>query len=524
MKWLRVLPVVLLVLVSAATVNADGGPVTKVYGDYALPTGAGYQMETWNLNKGPVAVTYTLDLSGAPNVAYSGNYGFAGQVGLIWWDGGPAVAGALMSGFLADGDNSGTEFPTYPDIDGTQDLDDKFNLQRFPNPGSWSETQYDVTFNPTTVYASPIGSWDNYGIWFDRDGVDQWQDDAWGAVDGGTYNTGGIYKVQLTFTKLNATTGVVQPLFFPELLNDDAPGGYGVPTGFNRLSGGGYEYFPAGISFQTDEIKMAAMRVLVQGNAGNGTIEIRDLEVTGYPSDTPVTTNVAADPNPVAINGSVQVSAVVESKTDVPVGFADYSLDGGTTWHTLGTPWLPNDGILEISGTITAPATAGIYDLCVRGVDNYWNWGEPTCIMLVVYDPDGGFATGGGYIESPVDSDYEYMQVGGRATFGFVSKYKKGASVPDGNTEFQFKAGDLNFHSTSYQWLVVNQGGTRAQFKGYGTINGSGNYGFMIWAGDGDPDTFRIKIWTETDGVENVVYDNGSDQAIGGGNIVVHAS
>jgi hypothetical protein len=419
MKWLKTLVVVLLVALSVVTVHAQDGPVTKDYGDFTLP-GGGWLMESWDLTKGDVTVSYTLDLSGAPNVAYTGNYGQSGQVGLMWWGGGPAVAGALMSGFLADWDNAGTEFPTYPDNDNSQDLDDKFNLQRFPNPGSWSETQYDVVFgDPITVYPSPIGSGDNYGIWFDRDGVDQWQATGWGAVDGGTYNTGGVYKVQLTFHKLDGTTGVVQPLLFPDLANGDAPGGYGVPTGFNRLAGGGYEYFPAGISFETDETKMAAMRVLVQGSPGNGTIAIRDLEVTGYPS------------------------------------------------------------------------------------------------------PEGGFVTGGGWIDSPVNTGYQYMQVGGKANFRFVSKYKKGASVPDGNTEFVFKAGDLSFHSTTYQWLVVNAGGTRAQFKGYGTISDTGHYSFMIWAGDGDPDTFRIKIWTDDDS-ETVVYDNGVDQAIGGGSIVVH--
>jgi hypothetical protein len=110
--------------------------------------------------------------------------------------------------------------------------------------------------------------------------------------------------------------------------------------------------------------------------------------------------------------------------------------------------------------------------------------------------------------------------LGGKATFGFVSKYKRGATVPDGNTEFQFKAGNLNFSSTSYQWLVVNQAGTNAQFKGYGTINGAGNYGFMLSATDSSPDTFRIQIWdAET---EVVVYDNGTNQVIGGGSIVVH--
>ena len=44
----------------------------------------------------------------------------------------------------------------------------------------------------------------------------------------------------------------------------------------------------------------------------------------------------------------------------------------------------------------------------------------------------------------------------------------------------------------------------------------------MLWAGDDSPDTFRIKIWWEDNGVENVIYDNGTDQAIGAGNIVVH--
>jgi hypothetical protein len=112
--------------------------------------------------------------------------------------------------------------------------------------------------------------------------------------------------------------------------------------------------------------------------------------------------------------------------------------------------------------------------------------------------------------------------VTGKASFGFVSKYKKGASVPEGNTEFVFKAAGLNFHSTAYDWLVVNQGGTRAQFKGSGTINGTGDYKFMLWAGDGEPDTFHIKIWSEENGSEVVVYDNDTDQAIGGGSIVVH--
>lgn len=119
--------------------------------------------------------------------------------------------------------------------------------------------------------------------------------------------------------------------------------------------------------------------------------------------------------------------------------------------------------------------------------------------------------------------EYEGSQLPiGKATFGFVAKYKKGANVPDGQTEFVFHSGGLNFHSTSYDWLVVT-GSDYAKFKGSGTINGMGDYKFMLWAGDDAPDTFRIKIWEEDDaGVETVVYDNGFDQAIGGGSIVIH--
>jgi len=55
----------------------------------------------------------------------------------------------------------------------------------------------------------------------------------------------------------------------------------------------------------------------------------------------------------------------------------------------------------------------------------------------------------------------------------------------------------LTIHSSNYDWLVINQNSTNAQFKGSGTFNGIGEYKFMLWAGDGEPDSFRIKIWEE---------------------------
>jgi hypothetical protein len=146
----------------------------------------------------------------------------------------------------------------------------------------------------------------------------------------------------------------------------------------------------------------------------------------------------------------------------------------------------------------------------------------------VANDPSASFITGGGWIDSLPGAYMADTSLAGKATFGFVSKYKKSASVPTGNIEFQSQAGGFDFRSDTYDWLVVNQNGATAQFKGSGTVNGAldpndNPYKFMLWADDGSPDTFRIRIWWEdASGAENVLYDNGFDQPIGGGSIVVH--
>lgn len=104
---------------------------------------------------------------------------------------------------------------------------------------------------------------------------------------------------------------------------------------------------------------------------------------------------------------------------------------------------------------------------------------------------------------------------------------------PIGNTEFRFLAADMNFHSENYDWLVITN--SKAIYKGNGTINGNGNYGFMISAIDEkhtpstDIDMFRIKIW-DKDNNDTIIYDNqlGDDEdsdpttEIAGGQIVIH--
>lgn len=150
---------------------------------------------------------------------------------------------------------------------------------------------------------------------------------------------------------------------------------------------------------------------------------------------------------------------------------------------------------------------------------------------VVVYDPSGGFVTGGGWIMSPAGAYAANPALTGKATFGFVAKYLPGATTPSGHTEFDFHVANLTFQSTSYQWLVVS--GALAQYKGTGTINGTGSYGFLLTATDGQVsggggvDKFRIKIWDTATG--SVLYDNqmgqsdssGAGTALGGGSIVI---
>ena len=162
------------------------------------------------------------------------------------------------------------------------------------------------------------------------------------------------------------------------------------------------------------------------------------------------------------------------------------------------------------------------------------NVGSAEYRYAVTFDPAGGFVTGGGWIQSPAGAYGPDPSLSGKASFGFVSKYQKGANVPSGDTEFQFKAGDLNFKSSVYEWLVI--AGARAQFKGSGAINGEGDYGFLLTAidgqepGGGGTDKFRMKIWDKGSG--GVVYDNqrGDDDTanvttgLGGGSITVHGN
>jgi PKD repeat protein len=231
---------------------------------------------------------------------------------------------------------------------------------------------------------------------------------------------------------------------------------------------------------------------------------------------------ITAPLDPVQVNTLINVTADFTDEDFLDTHEAFWNWGDGVT----------SDGVVQEEegvGNVTGGHsynTPGVYTITLNLTDSEGNMTEIAYEYLVTYDPEGGFVTGGGWINSPEGAYTPDPSLSGKASFGFVSKYKKGADLPTGNTEFQFKTASFRFKSTSYQWLVV--AGKKAKFKGEGEINGQVGYGFMISAVDSDPDLFRIKIW-ELD-TEIVIYDNqmGAEDdadpvtALGGGSIVVH--
>ena len=272
-------------------------------------------------------------------------------------------------------------------------------------------------------------------------------------------------------------------------------------------------------------------------------------------------TTVTCAPSPQQINLQVTCTAVV---TDIdsgsaadPYGQVAFTSESGGTF-SASAPYVftsPNKCTLVsdgVAGTFTSSCSVK-YTTSVANVDmigaNYLGSdlhlpsAAATKAMAVFYDPNGGFVTGGGYIQSPTGAAPAYPTAVGKANYGFVAKYLKNQPYPQGETEFQFKPANINFHSTSLEWLIISKPTPttlKAWYQGYGTNNGGGVYRFQVTVIDGgSTDYFRIRIWDNSTGA--VLYDNmgtgtpgfpteapngtnpsGPNTLGAGGNIVVH--
>ncbi|MFL5807536.1 MAG: PKD domain-containing protein [Roseiflexaceae bacterium] len=207
------------------------------------------------------------------------------------------------------------------------------------------------------------------------------------------------------------------------------------------------------------------------------------------------------------------------------IDWADGTIEDGRVTEPNGS----NPGTCDSSHTYNS---IGVYTVQATLTDDD-GAAAAQSMLVVVYEPGAGFVAGNGWIDSPAGAYQKDPPLSGRADFGFVSKYHQGAGTPTGQTQFQFRFADLDFRSQAYDLLDV--AGERAQYYGTGTINGVGNYGFMLIAIDSGPvgvggaDKFRMKIWDKDNG-DALVYDSqlgAEDTAepsiIAGGSIVIYS-
>ena len=172
-------------------------------------------------------------------------------------------------------------------------------------------------------------------------------------------------------------------------------------------------------------------------------------------------------------------------------------------------------GVYVVSITITDPC-----DESATAVHQY----------AVIYDPEGGFVTGGGWFDSPPGACAPNPVLSGRANFGFVAKHLKGHLA--GETHLRFIMAGFRFDADSCEWLAIS--GAKARCRGTGSVNGNGSFAFELTAWDGQGpggggvDKLRIRIWDSDQG-NAVVYDNQMNApesaepttALGGGSLVI---
>jgi len=255
-KTMTVCTIMLLALALASGAVAE----TRDYGGvtYSPTFASSHFGDVWDLTSGDLVLNYSIDLSGVTQSAANQTpYVEVGlrEVGAGDFNPGPfntyqGGAGGWMTSLVGD-------LATDPN---NLDNDDKHNLSA---SGARGEGDYDVTA-PAGPVLSPFGTSLTSGIWFDRDGVDPWQDDS-------AANTGGVYNIAISYHAINSGLGTM----FATV--------NGLTTGFDTTGGDGFniDTDPAGLSFTGD---MAHMQVFTgawwTGGAG-GSVAVSDIAADG---------------------------------------------------------------------------------------------------------------------------------------------------------------------------------------------------------------------------------------------------
>lgn len=248
-------------------VESSTGDTTFYFGDITLNAydsfDSGHFPQVWNLNQCDLVITATVDLNGMVDDFGGGAHAWSelGVRAVGYGDFNPTWMAEGAGVWLAtDYHWAANTFDPDPPGSPTQDIDDKLILQK---GGGMDEFYYNL---PST----PPDPWANHSIWFDRDGVDQWQAQMWGAIDGVTYNTGGTYDVVITLHATGATSGEAYMTI------------NGEPQGFYdpNWHPGPPDLYPAGMTFTGDMTKMQVFYGLY-GYGATHSVDFENITITG---------------------------------------------------------------------------------------------------------------------------------------------------------------------------------------------------------------------------------------------------
>lgn len=289
------------------------------YGDITLRGGfqAGHFPEWWDLTAGDMVISFTYDANGLVDDETSQWQDHAwAELGVrspCYGDFNPTFGEEGAGVWLATDYEEWQTLNTFdPDPEGspTQDLDDKLILQK---AGGHGEGDYNLP-------SPPPKPWANHAVWFDRDGVDQWQAQMWGAIDGVTYNTGGTYDVVITLHSDNGTSGTAYMT-----INGEAQGFYDPDW-----HSGPADLMPAGMTFTGD---MEHLRVFygLHGYGATHTVIFKDITVDGYLGTQPrawcfehsIDIKPGSDPNSINLKSKGVVPVAVLTTEDFDASTVD---------------------------------------------------------------------------------------------------------------------------------------------------------------------------------------------------------
>lgn len=316
------------------------------YDDVSLTGGfdAGHFGDVWDVTECPLTLSATVDLNGLSDAAGAHAWAELGVRTYGYGDFNPTWDAEGAGVWLAT-DYDWTTGTFGPDVSPTLDPDDKLILQK---AGGHGEGDYDLPSVPPAPGAS-------HRFWWDRDGVDPWQ-------NGETANTNGIYDVVISLTAGSATTGTAY------MMINGLDQGFETDGNWTTI-----ELTPAGMTFTGD---MAHQQVFygLYGYGASHSVAFRNITVDGCRNQPPT---VDADgPYTVVAGGSVQVSATGTDPEGYPLVY-EWDLDNDGTFETPGQ-----------TATFSA-GSVGTYTVVARVTDPGGQSASDEASVGVIYAFDG---------------------------------------------------------------------------------------------------------------------------------------